>query len=390
VNPVRWKFWDPKDAAESKARDAVVARMDAWWEAFAARREDLSALFSREKDWDLPRWMMDHLHSIDERLMWEYGPALKGKGHRLVITPESERHLRPLVETLLERAPSLPGWEFYPYRPAEEVEVARSAVQARAGGDLPEKAVVAAGEHRTVDVTYFFKKHGRKSESVAFVVTETLVGEETLDRWVGGIRAAPLSDAPRKGALPLGRLRAAIEAGVQESRDGLPDAPQHQVDIEEAEYSLCKLQPKERETYPGRSDLLTLNTRCLDIMLAAHSPGVFDSARFSRFGELFCYVKIDGTDGLEGSAFSDRADIEDALQKALAPSGLGAVIGGGTGLRYSYIDLALASPARGAGVVRRVLREGRVPRASWLLFFDDTLAREWVGIHDDAPDFPTE
>jgi len=59
--------------------------------------------------------------------MWEYGPAVRTKGHRLVITPESRKDFRQLVRTILDRAPDLPGWEFYPYRLAEDLEQARSA-----------------------------------------------------------------------------------------------------------------------------------------------------------------------------------------------------------------------------------------------------------------------
>jgi len=40
-----------------------------------------------------------------------------------VITPEAKMHLRPMVQTLIERARKLPGWEFYSYRLAENVSV---------------------------------------------------------------------------------------------------------------------------------------------------------------------------------------------------------------------------------------------------------------------------
>jgi len=32
--------------------------------------------------------------------MWEFGPAVNKEGHRLVITPESAHHLRPLVNRI--------------------------------------------------------------------------------------------------------------------------------------------------------------------------------------------------------------------------------------------------------------------------------------------------
>lgn len=111
------------------------------------------------------------------------------------------------------------------------------------------------------------------------------------------------------------------------------------------------------------------------------------SKRFSRFNETFCYLKLDGKDAaLEG--FADKAAIEDALAAAFAGTGLGAVIGGGTGFRYSYIDLALIDVEKSIPLLRETLQRGRVAKRSWLLFYDDELAAEWVGIWPDSPEPP--
>jgi hypothetical protein len=40
---------------------------------------------------------------------------------------------------------------------------------------------------------------------------------------------------------------------------------------------------------------------------------------------------------------------------------------------------------RAIPVIRDVLRAGRVPKRSWLQFFDDDLAEEWIGVWDDSP-----
>jgi hypothetical protein len=67
---------------------------------------------------------------------------------------------------------------------------------------------------------------------------------------------------------------------------------------------------------------------------------------------------------------------------------LGAVIGGGTGLRYSYIDLALTDVERAVPVIRERLQRGRIGRRCWLQFYDDALAAEWVGLWPDSPEPP--
>src|SRR5262249_26132051 len=84
----RWRFADEMTAAEREARHRTMARIDAWWDEFRARTGDLDAVFGKQKEWDLPEWMARHLQAVDPDLMWEYGPAVRGDGHRLVITPE--------------------------------------------------------------------------------------------------------------------------------------------------------------------------------------------------------------------------------------------------------------------------------------------------------------
>lgn len=99
---MRWIYFNdnPQEAAE---REAIVAKIDAWWRAFEGKVDDLRAHFKGKARWDLPQWMDDNLHPIHPKIMWEYGPAVRVDGHRLVLTPESAHELRPLVAKILER-----------------------------------------------------------------------------------------------------------------------------------------------------------------------------------------------------------------------------------------------------------------------------------------------
>lgn len=117
-----------------------------------------------------------------------------------------------------------------------------------------------------------------------------------------------------------------------------------------------------------------------------HEDDFFYSERFSRHGETFCYLKIDGSEGLEqDGGFADRGSIEEAIDEVLIPARAGCVIGTGAGLRYSYIDLALSDVAAAVPRIRRRLCAGKIPRRTWLLFFDAPLANEWIGIYGDTP-----
>ena len=78
----------------------------------------------------------------------------------------------------------------------------------------------------------------------------------------------------------------------------------------------------------------------------------------------------------------------DAINELLIPDRLGCQIGGGTGLVYSYVELALTDVDAALRRIRQRLRAGRMPIRTWVLFHDSDLCGEWVGIYDDAPPPP--
>lgn len=401
---MRWRFIDPVDRTENYEREATIARIDSWWDAFRKMSDRIRAALSQQESWDLPAWMEKHLQKIEPRLMWEFGPAVKGNGHRLVITPESSHHLRPLVRAILDRAPKLEGWEFYDYRLAEDAKMALFTVSARTGRDIGDfEAKISVGGLRRIDLT-FRASSIKGSDDVsalnaAFVAAESLLGEEILDHWIGAIEVAPIprwsglkslvGKGPKTspGVVPLDRLRATAESLIGGLIDQLPPGP-HSERFDEAEWTMWEMDPVRADDYPAQQDMIVGMSINPELWVAVRSDRCFASRRFSRCGEMFCYLKVDGQEGLGEGGFADRAAIEDALNQVLIPAKLGCVIGGGTGIRYSYVDFALMDPDRAIAAIRDRLRTGQIPLRSWIQFFDDDLAAEWVGIHDETPPPP--
>jgi hypothetical protein len=153
------------------------------------------------------------------------------------------------------------------------------------------------------------------------------------------------------------------------------------------------LKPAEQDDYAGRDDLFFVATCEPELFQAAMNDRVFHSPRFSRAGETFAYLKIDRSgDESRGVAPIDSADargaIEEAVNATLGEHGLGCTTGGGTGMMYAYVDVALTDVRRAIPVLRDLFRRRCVSRRAWLLFFDPELAEEWIGIHDDTPPPP--
>jgi hypothetical protein len=399
---MRWIFLDPLNPQEAAYRAEKHRQMNAWWAAFTETAVELDRVFSGRSELDLPAWMNEHLSPIDEGLMWEFGPAVRGEGHRLVITPEAKHHLRPLVSALLSRAPDIKGWEFYPYRLPETLEMASQAVEARTGGNLTGgKAQATPGAAGKVDLVFCLPQCTRSGDEEAlyqaFVAAETLVGEETLDTWIGGIDVEP---PPKAGFLgrfrkqnrladpallaPLEQLRENVESLVAQHVSQLPAQPCWRM-LDDSKWSLCELNPQAADDYSGREDLI-LAVAARPEIIEASVRGPFSSRRYSRFNETFCYVKLDRPEGADPLKY--REPLENAVNAKLAPATLGCVIGGGTGIRYSYIDLALTDLQRGVAAVRDALREQTVPLRTWIQFLDDELTAEWVGVHSEAPPPP--
>ena len=363
----------------------LIQKIDAWWAEFTARTDILSDVFARRKNWDLPAWMQTHLHAIDEHLMWEFGPAIRGKGHRLVITSEFRRDLRPLVKQILARAPRLDGWEFYAYRLPEDFEMAEQTVMARTGGSISKTLFRArVNDINKIDILFLSRDYASAEDKQAmndvFVASETLLGEEILDRWIGAIEVAPLDYGSQE---PQGvrDMKNCVDDLIESVRSSLPDVPYFRL-AENLTWTARQLTPEEAEDYPHQADMFVGVSMIDPMWQNAHQNQSFDSVRFSRHGEIFCYVKIDG---LEGSQFADKGEVINAVDDALTKAEAGCYVGGGTGLRYAYLDLALTDIERGVEIVRRILHHGEICRRSWILFFDTDLQSEWFGIWDDTP-----
>ena len=148
-------------------------------------------------------------------------------------------------------------------------------------------------------------------------------------------------------------------------------------------FSVVELKPQAADDYVAQADSAVGSTQDVALWKAQHLGVPFRDRRFSRAGETYCYLKMDGSQVPDD--FPDRGEIEEALLDVLEEPGLGVSIGGGTGLLYSYIELALTDVARAMAAMRPILQAKQLPRRSWLLFWDECLAAEWIPVWDDAP-----
>ncbi|RYE94603.1 MAG: hypothetical protein EOO75_01540, partial [Myxococcales bacterium] len=370
---MRWRF---PDASEENERRLVLARIDDFWAAVTERAGELATF--RERGWSGESWLAEQLARVEPGLGWELGPDQDGQW--LVLTPAARRHLTPLVGQLLARAPKLPGWRFVGHRPPLPLAGAAAIVEAGAARSLEGwRCEVAPGAHHLLEVRCGVPDSKGPSDAAsqraALLATEALLGGELHDRWTGAVRAVDPSELT--DAHPLEVLAERFVFERQRLLATLPRAPLRR---DQGSWTMHRFNPRRRPDYHGRRDLLVGSSMMPALWRCAHGGITFASERFSRVGETFGYLKFDTDEGFGDHGFEDRSEVEDALDDALAEARLGCVIGGGSGLRYGYVDLALLDVAAGFEVIGRVMREGAAPRRSWLLFFDDDLTDEWLGV----------
>lgn len=385
---MRWLYPDPDDREENAARSAVLSRIGRWWEAFGEKAGEIKRSFADDSDFDIPTFMRASIEQIDQRLGWEFGPAVDGDGDRLVITPEHNLALRPLADAIIAGAPEIDGWEFFHSRPAEPSNVARAAVEAETENELGRCRVQTSIDEMNRVGLRFAVPDAFDRELAALqaaIAAEALLGEEMFARWTGRIEVADKESG--EGWADLDDLRTSLFERVAEIDADLRDTPLVK-NVDRLQWSLWRLSPPQKDEYPRQQDLI-MGSSALDTMSACAQLGQgFDSRRYSRAGETFCFLKFDGEGRKIAARMDERKAVEAAVNEALIGAGLGVVVGTGTGKKYSYLDLALTDIEKSIAEIRKQMRAAKVANRSWLLFHDAHLSDEWVGIYGDTPPPP--
>jgi hypothetical protein len=393
-NGYRLKYIDNENKKEKVMINSLDSMIDDWWKNFAENRHNIIDYFKQQSNFDISDFMNNSLHRIHPQLMYEYGPAVMKDGYRLVITPENRKDLRPLTNRILQKAPNFPDWEFYPYRLAESFDEANETVKQRTGGKIDDLLVLTnISEINTIELIFIRsgiepEEEKRQAFNDAFIGLESFLGEEMLDKWIGTIDVIgqiPDDEQP----IEMKELKELIESEKAKIRSSLFKKPLYEY-AGNAEWIGYKLKPKESEDYILKADLFAASTMMPKVFQIFHSDQLFYSERFSNFNETFLFVKIDEWQNLQDNDENWKNKVIDILEQEIEGSKLGACIGSGTGLRYSYLDLACIDVVKSAQIIKQTLQKINVSKRSWIQFYDSDLSTEWIGIWPDSPPPPMQ
>ena len=304
-----------------------------------------------------------------------------------LIVRARSRELCPLAERVVALAPL--NLTVLAHRPRLEWSAALARAALRGGPDF-RGASVRAGFTRGHLLELVVSVPGGKGNDAERELAERLVwdiaGERCADDWIGAVE---VEAAPRGGPLrvvreqsdgtprlSLGELSAALDAAIAGVVAGLPEGPLYAAGG--GEWNLFELDPESADDYPQKDDLVMAVTRVPELLKCFLEASPVSSLRFSRH-ERFFFLKYESR-GQPESRLAEREALERALDRYLIAGRAGRVVGGGLGLRYSYVDVALNRVDRGLSLICEVAREEGLPRQSWIECFDSDFANEWLEV----------
>jgi len=205
------------------ARDGTtdgIAAFWAWWPTAGGRIQ--AAIEGGGFEKDLVAEIMRHVKAIDEELDWELGPGGEAR-HAFCLSSKGDPLLRKVTERWLRAAPPRDDiWEYHPARRGgRHADGARLKI---AGFDLMLDEFALSFEidelRELVNVTCFHPAYRDMADDMcttaAFLMLDDALGEDGVERWIGGLG---LETAPPAGAKSIADLRAAI-AGLAASSTG--------------------------------------------------------------------------------------------------------------------------------------------------------------------------
>lgn len=377
---VRWAFPDPSEEPE---RRRIEARIDEWWSGLVTSWPELVRRLEAGQGDAGPTLVGPGLRALHPLLGYELR-RLRDPPWGLALSCETERWVQPFVDTIVARAPKNAPFAVSREREAEPPKLALMTVEGTCGVDASGWAPeVHEGPFGLLSIEW---TGSARHESAGAVLVQSLLGEQVMGDWVGAISVKSKGLLGRVfGRASPGELLERFSDARRAVTAKTADRPLLRSASEPADrpWELLTLERRLDRAGCHQPDLERARTANVDFFAASRSGAPFSSCRFSRFGERFAYLQLEGfpEEGLRNTLL-----LEEALDAALGS--FGRVIGGGTGTQFSYVDLVLANPHAAVPILVDVLRRGRFPTGCWLRFFDDVWAKEWVGVWPETPPPP--
>jgi len=385
--PRRWRFADGNVADELELKAQAMAKIERFW---AQLRTDGNFLMGEVKQGQagaLVKWVDEYVQVIDKNIMWEAGPAANDENaFKLSLSAEARDELKPLIDTMVGKAPAIDGWilengrEALPARNIEEALPARLGAHGVMVPGVPPFVVHCTpnDEHR-IDVVFespaFRDAHDRKDLITAFMLCDLVLGERNVDRWLGVVETRP---GKIEGEFKCEAASTVFASDFADAKQQLQERNPSSLWLDlstEGDFTLSQIAGADG----ARITLITQHPE----LFTALCKSKFYSERFSNHDEKFCYLQCEGVDDFRDT--DRRGELQSRIDSVLRDERIGCTVGSGAGARGFFIDLVLTDPDQAIPVLRKVCEEEKLPRGSVLRFYDADWCNEWVGMFAETP-----
>jgi hypothetical protein len=369
--------------------EQVIPLIDSWWKAFEETKHEIVMTFNEQAKLDIFNFVNSHLKHINPNLNFSLIGANASYNNRLSITPGLRLDLTPLAQLIIRRAPVCPGWKFSWYKLRDDFNLVCALAKYNDNIDLNTFSFFGGiDKFNQINLVFVCKEIDSK-ESYADAILQiynamgSLIGGLNFYLWIGSIDIVTQVPSDEK-AYHISKLPILLEKYILIAQNNMPEKPFF-IHKNGKQWGEIEFEPANPCNFSGRSDILLACTMLPDAMECAHNKWKFYSQQFSRFREFFCYLKIEITDEPDLAGEKYKEDLLNALNATLVEKRIGVVTGAGTGLRHGYIDFVLNSISKGGRIIQKIGKKFKLPKNSWILFFDSVMEANWIGIYEDTP-----
>ncbi|MCB1275983.1 hypothetical protein [Prosthecobacter sp.] len=348
----------------------------AWfWDWFSSCADRLHATLEDKKGADLQEETSAVVEAWLPHMAWVYGPGENNSGHSFTLSGEAVLAKQFVAEYWLSQAPKIDGWTFFASRqPSDSFEGISLHFEKDDETFKPIEFWIfpyVNKDSEKIDISVWhpsIKRLPEKARFMAlFLMLDELLGEHGTQNWIGEIK---FSEDQLRQSIPIAELRDLIDETRQEH--GWKKYPPTEA------YTSYRLKEQggdwlRSDTVAGSSRLFRLLGDYVDAEGPCEHP-------LPDVGVDFVFVAIPTAHFPQGAQVAARGEIEDDLIAALEADASGISLGGATGHKHCYIDLALYDGDRSLEIVKRVLRKHRVPKQTEIHFFTTDRGEQAISV----------
>ncbi|NLD98660.1 MAG: hypothetical protein GX640_02200 [Fibrobacter sp.] len=367
--------------------DELRPRVEEFWALFEQNAKKIKNTMLGRENFNVVGFMDAAMSKIHPHLRYRIfytSPVIN-----LGIHSNGKVWMNPLVYGVFNMCPQLHNWCYHYLSCPLHFDWCEYTAHAMTGGTLSDiKFNAKLDKYNLINLTFIRKGYKKKPDEYDVlpeinIMLPYLVQEQFFLRWVKNVEST--GEMPSVGPVyPVEKLSEVLNVLYQEAQSRMPTVPYHKMK-KKPEWHVNKLVPVKDEPLIGRFDLHTVYTMIPDILFSYYDFVRFYSGRYSRFEELFCYLKVEKDDSVEVSNEKKERMLSE-LNQMLIENDVGMITGTGSGVYHSYIDFVLIDIVKGVRIIRRIVKKYKLPKRSWLLFLDAEKEGMWVNMYEDTPD----